>query len=131
MNKSSHFRWMCLVGASLACLLITLTLGSAQTPNGVVAPAGPVPPEPIALGWKIAIVAAVALAVGTGLFFSVRSWLSSNLFDRQYSFPPVPPVALRLGGTKSGGSMATIVFVDRAANQELLKIQRPAEKPPR
>src|ERR1700704_4062810 len=57
---------------------------------------------------KIAV--AVTLVVGglTALAFSLRTWISSNLFGRQYRFPPVEFVALRLGGKKSGGHMGTI-----------------------
>lgn len=109
-----------MIGMGIVHLVIMLTHGSAQTPGGVAASSDSLSPESIALGWKIAIIAVIASAVGTGLYFSVRSWRSSNLFDRQYRFPSVAQVPLRLGGTKSGGSMATIVFVDRAANQELL-----------
>ncbi len=122
---------MCLIGIGIVCFLITITHGFARTAGGMVAPADSFPPEPIALGWKIAMIAVVVSALGTGLYFSARRWRSSNLFDRQYRFAPVAQVALRLGGTKSGGSMATIVFVDRAANAESLKIRKPEETPPR
>jgi hypothetical protein len=61
------------------------------------------------VGWKIAIVAIVAMGGGFALAFSLRAWRSSNLFDRQYRFP-AGKTALRLGANKSGGCMATIEF---------------------
>jgi hypothetical protein len=74
--------------------------------------AGPV--RPIARGWKIAIVAIVAMGSGFALAFSIRAWRSSNLFDRQYRFPAVGAVEFRLGANKSGGRMVTIEFGHRA-----------------
>jgi hypothetical protein len=71
------------------------------------------PVRPMARGWKIAIVAIVAMGTGFALAFSMRAWRSSNLFDRQYRFPAVTTVELRLGANKSGGGMATIEFGHR------------------
>ena len=66
------------------------------------------------LSWKIAIVATAFAVAAITLLFSMRAWRSSNLFDREYRFPEVTSVALRLGGNKSGGCMATIDFNERA-----------------
>jgi len=71
-------------------------------------------PKPIPVGWKIAIVAIVAMGGGFAVAFSLRAWRSSNLFDRQYRFPAGKTAALRLGANKSGGCMATIEFGHRA-----------------
>lgn len=72
------------------------------------------PQRKIPLRWKIAI-AFVTIAGGSAsLWFAVRVWRKSNLFDREYHFPPVATAALRLGATRSGGRMATITFRDRA-----------------
>ena len=70
-------------------------------------------PKPIPVGWKIAIVAIVAMGGGFAVAFSLRAWRSSNLFDRQYRFPAVDTAAIRLGANKSGGCMATIEFGHR------------------
>ena len=72
-------------------------------------------PKPIPVGWKIAIVAIVAMGGGFAVAFSLRAWRSSNLFDRQYRFPAVEAAALRLGANKSGGCMATIEFGRRVS----------------
>jgi hypothetical protein len=61
-------------------------------------------------GLIIAIVAVLILAGLVVLAFSVRAWLASNLFDREYQFPPVTSVATRLGAKRTGGCMATIQF---------------------
>jgi hypothetical protein len=72
------------------------------------------PRKPIPLRWKIAIVLG-ALAVGsTSLWFALRVWRKSNLFDREYHFPRLATAALRLGAVRSGGHMATSTFRDRA-----------------
>jgi hypothetical protein len=68
------------------------------------------PQKPIPLGWKIAIVATALVVASALLTVAARAWRSSNLFDRQYRFPPVSEPALRLGAKKSGGCMATIHF---------------------
>jgi len=68
---------------------------------------------PIPLGWKIAVVAIVAIGTGFVLAFSLRAWRSSNLFDRQYRFPAIDAIAFRLGGNKSGGCMSIIEFGGR------------------
>ena len=121
------------IGVNAASLLSILLLASApiaisQTDELTFGDPGlppvPTPTEPpsafvqsrtvykLPLRIKLAI-AGATLTVGLVAFaFSVRAWRSWNLFDRQYHFPPVAAVALRLGGSKSGGCMATIVFSD-------------------
>jgi hypothetical protein len=68
------------------------------------------PSKPIPRGWIIAG-AGVALLAGCGLLFaSIRAWRTSNLFDREYHLPPAGTAAMRFGGTRNGGLMATINF---------------------
>ncbi len=71
--------------------------------------------KPIPLAVKIGIVAFIFLAGLVSLALALRAWSTSNLFDRQYRFPPDPNPALRFGATKSGGCMATIAFHDDTA----------------
>jgi hypothetical protein len=99
--------------------------------GSLVAAAGSLHSPPISSGWKIVVAIVIALtaaALATGLCFAMRAWRSSNLFDRQYRFPAVPEVALRLGASKSGGCMATLVF-DAPARRSGAKSQTPGEKP--
>ena len=99
--------------------------------GSLVAAAGSLDSQPMTLGWKIVVGIVVALAVtalATGLCFAVRAWRFSNLFDRQYRFPTAPEVPLRLGASKSGGCMATLVF-DVPIRQSGAKNQTPGEKP--
>jgi hypothetical protein len=56
----------------------------------------------------------VGLASAAILFFGIRAWRMSRLFGRQYLFPVRKEVALRLGGDRSGGLMATARFGDTA-----------------
>jgi hypothetical protein len=70
--------------------------------------------KPIPLQWKIAIVAAVLIIGALVLARSARAWRASNLFGREYRFPPPATVAFRLGAKRSGGLMATISFRERA-----------------
>jgi hypothetical protein len=72
----------------------------------------PAASRPLPLGWEITIALLVAGAVGTAIYFCLRAWRSSNLFDRQYRFPKMENAALRFGANKSGGFMATIVYRD-------------------
>jgi hypothetical protein len=81
--------------------------------------------KPIPIGWKIGIVAIVAMGSGFVLAFSIRSWKSSNLFDRQYRFPVGAAAALRLGANKSGGYMATIEFRHRGGQGAAVFNRRP------
>ncbi|MGI9086179.1 MAG: hypothetical protein ACR2HH_00315 [Chthoniobacterales bacterium] len=85
-------------------------------------PFGPLPPpteapvkrfdleeeKPIPREWIIGGVAVGLLILALILWGSARAWRSSNLFDQQYRFPENPAPALRLGGTRSGGHLATI-----------------------
>jgi hypothetical protein len=69
----------------------------------------PIPREWI-IGGSVALVV-VALLL---LWGASRAWRSSNLFDQQYRFPVRGgEVALRLGGKKSGGHMASIALPER------------------
>jgi hypothetical protein len=70
--------------------------------------------EPLPLGWKVGIGVAIALAVAGLLYGASRAWHSSNLFDYQHRFPVGNDAALRFGGKRSGGHMATLSFGDRA-----------------
>jgi hypothetical protein len=72
------------------------------------------PPKPLSRMSKLGVTAAVMLLSLIVLLFSIRAWRAGNLFDREYRFPPVASVAIRLGGNRSGGCMATISFRDRA-----------------
>jgi hypothetical protein len=69
--------------------------------------------KPIPLPWKIAIVLGSIAAASLVLWILIRVWRSANLFDREYRFPLTATAAVRLGGTRSGGHMATISFGDR------------------
>lgn len=66
--------------------------------------------KPIPTRWKIAAVVVVVAIAAAVLWISIRVWRSSNLFDRQYRFPAVQSAALRLGGTRSGGRVASMKF---------------------
>ena len=105
----------------IALFLSILVLAAAPVPStqaqesnrdtpSVMAQSEAAQAKPIPLGWKIAVVAMIAIGTGFVLAFSLRAWRSSNLFDRQYRFPAVTVVAFRLGGNKSGGCMSTIEF---------------------
>jgi len=91
-------------------VLFTQAQEANHDTRSVMAQSEPVQAKPIPLGWKIVVVAMVAMGTGFALAFSLRAWRSANLFDRQYRFPAVTVVAFRLGGTKSGGCMSTIEF---------------------
>jgi hypothetical protein len=104
----------------LFILFASTLLAQTETPT----PEGPsefaraqrAPSKPIPLHWKVTIVATGLVVAASALLLSVRTWRSSNLFDREYRFPAVTNVALRLGANKSGGCMATIAFGDRAGS---------------
>lgn len=66
--------------------------------------------KPLPTSWIVAGVAIVVLATAGLLYAAARAWRSSNLFDREYRFPPRDSAALRLGGMKSGGHMASVEF---------------------
>lgn len=69
--------------------------------------------------WKIGMLAAAAMLGAVLVYRSSRAWRSWNLFDREYRFPVEDEVALRLGGTKSGGHMATASLAPAAASRRL------------
>jgi hypothetical protein len=74
----------------------------------------PIPREYIIGGAVALVVVALLLLWGAS-----RAWRSSNLFDQQYRFPVRGgPVALRLGGKKSGGHMASISLPPRSEKRE-------------
>ena len=68
------------------------------------------PRKPIPKAVLIAGAAVLLLVSGILLVKSVRAWRSSNLFDRQYRFPAPGPAALRFGGNRCGGQLATLTF---------------------
>ncbi len=68
------------------------------------------PSKPIPKVVLIAGAAVLLLVSGILLAKSVRTWRSSNLFDRQYRFPAPGPAALRFGGNRCGGHLATVTF---------------------
>jgi hypothetical protein len=90
----------------------TATPTPSPTPSPPSAFARPqrAPVKPISRAAKIAIAATLLAVALVAAGFSMRAWRSFNLFDRQYRFPPIADANLRLGATKSGGCMATIVF---------------------
>lgn len=92
----------------------TPTPASSATEGNPFAKLARPPRKPIPLRWKIAIVLVALLIASAALWVSLRAWRSSNLFDRQYRFPTVETVDLRLGANKSGGHMAAITFRSRA-----------------
>lgn len=66
--------------------------------------------RPIPRGWKIGGAVAGALAAMAVVYGAARAWRSANIFDRQYLFPVSGDAAVRFGGEKSGGHMATVQF---------------------
>lgn len=81
-----------------------------------VRPVKPIPPV-----WIIAGLAVFLAASGLVLVKAVRVWQAANLFGRQYRFPAPDSAALRLGGPKSGGEMATISFRELLTVNAILK----------
>jgi len=88
-----------------------------EKPFGPIPPPAPTPEiktrdfeesKPIPVGWYIGGGVVAGLMVALLLWGAARAWHSSNLFDRQYSFPTGVQAALRLGGDRCGGHMATI-----------------------
>lgn len=55
------------------------------------------------------VLLAATAAVAFTFWLSLRAWIFSNLFGRQYHFAPVAP-KLRFGGDQTGGQMAVIRF---------------------
>ncbi len=123
------------VGAALGLALLVFIVGpaGAQLPSpsgtqtlilrqfGAIPPPSPTPSrpaprvseeqeKPMPRSWIIAGSIAGALVLLGLVYVAVRVWRSSNLFDRQYRFPPAKDVAVRLGGEKCGVHMATVHF---------------------
>lgn len=74
--------------------------------------------EPIPTFWWVGGIAIAVLALIGILFAASRAWRSSNVFDRQYRFPEGGKAALRFGGTRSGGHMATVQFEPKDRSPE-------------
>ncbi len=71
--------------------------------------------RPIPKSWIIGGAIAAAIVIGGILFGAARAWRSSNLFGRAYRFPvSSEPAAVRFGGEKCGGHMATVRFDGRS-----------------
>jgi hypothetical protein len=116
---------MFLLCTEAAPLFAQLPAPPAATPEFTERPFGPIPAptkepkakakdiepsKPLPLGWKITIGAAIVLGTAGVLYGASKAWHSSNLFDREYRFPTGGTAALRFGGKRCGGHMATIRF---------------------
>ena len=66
--------------------------------------------EPIPRSWIVGGMALGALVAGALLFFALRAWRMARIFGRQYRFPVPTHVAVRFGGERSGGLLATTRF---------------------
>jgi hypothetical protein len=66
--------------------------------------------KPIPVGWLIGGAASAVLGIAGILYGASKAWHSSNLFDREYRFPTGGDAALRFGGKRCGGHMATVQF---------------------
>ena len=114
-----------LLGATASSLVAQLPPPVAATPEFQERPFGPVPEptkeprakpkdlepsKPIPIGWIIAGVASGVLGIVGLLYGASKAWHSSNLFDREYRFPTESEAALRFGGKRCGGHMATVQF---------------------
>ncbi len=64
--------------------------------------------KPIPREWLIGGGITLVLLIAGVLYGSARAWRSHDLFDQQYRFPPNRQPALRLGGPRNGGHMATL-----------------------
>jgi hypothetical protein len=82
------------------------------------------PAKPIPRAVLIAGAAVLLLVSSIVLVKSARAWRSSNLFDRQYRFPAPGPAALRFGGNRCGGQLATLKFRGAAEATTLAKSAR-------
>ena len=118
-----------LFGAGVHPLVAQLPPPAAATPEFKERPYGPIPAptkeprakvkdiepsKPIPLGWKIGGAVAAVLALAGLLYGASKAWHSSNLFDREYRFPTGSDAALRFGGKRCGGYMATLRFGEPA-----------------
>jgi hypothetical protein len=100
----------------------------AATPEFEERPFGPLPAptkepkakpkdverKPIPVGWLIGGAASAILGIAGLLYGASKAWHSSNLFDREYRFPTGGEAALRFGGKRCGGHMATVRFGEGA-----------------
>jgi hypothetical protein len=84
----------------------------------------PAPAKPIPRAALIAGATVLLLVSSILLLKSARAWRSSNLFDRQYRFPAPGPAALRFGGNRCGGQLATLEFRGAAEAKTLAKSDR-------
>jgi hypothetical protein len=77
----------------------------------------PQPSEPIPPDWLVASGIVVIIVGGVLLYFASRAWRAANIFERKYRFPPSPEdPAVRFGGNRSGGLMATIEPAEKKKN---------------
>jgi hypothetical protein len=109
---------------SAQSLVAQLPPPPAATPEFKERPYGPLPAptkepkakpkdverKPIPLGWLIGGAASAVLGIAGILYGASKAWHSSNLFDREYRFPSGGEAALRFGGKRCGGHMATVQF---------------------
>ena len=115
--------------ASFVPVIAQLPPPTAATPEFKEKPFGPLPAptqtpppkakdvepvKPIPREWLIGGGIAWILAIAAVLWGANKAWHSSNLFDRQYRFPEGGEAALRFGGKRSGGHMATLRFGEPA-----------------
>ena len=127
-------RRLSILAAALSCAvavapaLAELPPPSTSPPVFQDRPFGPKPPptppqpsvvgsgasEPVPRAWILGGAAFGALVVGGVLFFALRAWRMARIFGRQYRFPVPAKVAVRLGGERSGGLMATTRFAANA-----------------
>ena len=75
-------------------------------------------PKPIPRSWILGGAVFGALVAGGLLFFALRAWRMARIFGRQYHFPVPEKVAVRLGGERSGGLLATTRFGTAAADSK-------------
>ena len=128
MNQRNLFTLLLvamLFGVTASPLVAQLPPPVAATPEFKEKPFGPLPEptkeprakpkdtepsKPIPIGWIIGGIASGVLGIAGLLYGASKAWHSSNLFDREYRFPVESEAALRFGGKRSGGHMATVQF---------------------
>ncbi|HEY2124953.1 MAG TPA: hypothetical protein VGG94_05770 [Chthoniobacterales bacterium] len=134
MKEIRYGRGLRLGVSMIAALLVLFTFVpglAAQTPEETRDEAEQFAARPIPRELKIFAVLLLVSAAGAGLYLAFRAWRYSNLFDRQYVFPPAGEATLRLGGSRSGGCMATIDFATAPADPPAaITPQKPEETPP-
>jgi uncharacterized membrane protein YgcG len=69
--------------------------------------------------WMLLILAALAAVGGAFLWIAARVWRAANLFDHRYHFPTTGPAALRFGGQRCGGQMATMSFREKSEAKDV------------